>query len=411
MEQPLRFFVSFSSRDLKFVREIMAALQGQNINFWDYSDIIQSIEAGETIDDRLKKEIDNCTHMIAVISENSMHPSVGRFCRFEMEYAQKRNSLNELQLIPVITGSADIQKLKPPYDIFEKAFCQKLDDSPETIVKFTAKICQLLGKIYVPPIIAHPNLPFWKLFRKEIEEMAHSNREHVDIMMILGEFNENYRKAEMERALFLITYFLTTCEYRIHNYKPFYPLIVKAVCETELGMFDDAMKSYENAKSIHPENQDIIGGMGTVYFKTGQYPKAAECFEKIIRENSTEDITNARINLIITKQSMGEQITNDEEDFLFDVNIDPYPDDLKTAILNAQAIQLRLKRDYTALEKRCKTIIDKDLHDTITIRLLQLSYLNRGMIEAARQVIINALKEAENNPRLDKQTLKNFEES
>jgi thioredoxin-like negative regulator of GroEL len=185
---------------------------------------------------------------------------------------------------------------------------------------------------------------------------------------------------------------------------------VKAVCETELGMFNDAMKSYETAKTIHPENQDVIGGIGTVYFKTSQYPKAAECFKEIIRNHPAEDITNARINLIITKQSMGEQITEDEEEFLFKVNIDPYPDDLKTAIFNAQAIQLRLKRDYTALEKLCKTIIEKDLHDTITIRLLQLSYLNRGMSDTAKQVIKKSLMEAESNPKLDKNILMKFEE-
>ena len=82
MKNPTRFFISFSSCDLKYVREIMAALKGQELDFWDYSNIIESIEIAEQIDDRLIKEIEACTHMILVISTNSMNHDIGRFCRF-----------------------------------------------------------------------------------------------------------------------------------------------------------------------------------------------------------------------------------------------------------------------------------------------------------------------------------------
>jgi hypothetical protein len=90
------------------------------------------------------------------------------------------------------------------------------------------------------------------------------------------------------------------------------------------------------------------------------------------------------------------------------VNIDLYPDDLKTAVLNAQAMQLRIKKDYIALEKHCTELISKNLHDTITIRLLQLSYLNRGLTSEAKKVIDNAMEEAGYNLQLDKDMLKKF---
>ncbi|MDO8951716.1 MAG: TIR domain-containing protein [Draconibacterium sp.] len=434
MEKAIRFFVSFSSRDLKYVREIMAAMKGQGIDFWDYSDIAESIEAGNKIDSRLSREIDACTHMIVVISKNSMNAHIGRFCRFELEYALNSNAKSVPYFIPVIVESHDGKKLKvmigktinrlisaaskphqklilkPPYDIFEKNFRLELDESPESVVKFTVKICQTIDKVYIPPIEAHANLPFWKLFRKEVEELVHSNNVHVEIMMILGEFNEYYKKAEMQMALKKISFFIDTCDNRVLEYKPFYPLIVKAVCETELKLLDDAMKSYEKAKSINPKNQDVIGGIGTIYFKTREFRKAADCFEQIIKTNTNEDVTNARINLIITRQNMGVQVTAEEERFLFSVNTDLYPDDLKTAILNAQAVQHRIKKDYKALENLCKAIISKNLHDTITIRLLQISYINRGMREAAKQLIFDAMKEADQNKRLDKDVLKTYDE-
>lgn len=434
MEKTMRFFVSFSSRDLKYVREIMAALKGQGIDFWDYSSIAESIEAGSKIDARLSREIDACTHMIVVISKNSMNTDIGRFCRFELEYALNRGGKPVPYFIPVIVESRDEKNsqgmiaktlnrlispaakphqkliLKPPYDIFIKDFRLELDESPESVVKFTVKICQTIDRVYIPPIEAHANLPFWKLFRKEVEELAHSNNVHVEVMMILGEFNEYYKKAEMQLALKKISFFIDTCDNRVPDYKPFYPFIVKAVCETELKMYDEAMKSYEKAKLIHPKNQDVIGGIGTLYFKTNEFRKAADCFEQIIKTNTNEDVTNARINLIITRQNMGTLITPEEERFLFNVNTDLYPDDLKTAIHNAQAVQYRIKKDYQALEYHCKAIISKDLHDTITIRLLQISYINRGMRQAAKHLITDAMKEAEHNKRLDKGVLKTFDE-
>jgi tetratricopeptide (TPR) repeat protein len=432
MEENIHFFVSFSSRDKKFVREIMAALKGQGLDFWDYSDIVESIEVGERIDKRLSQQIDACTHMIVVLSENSMDRRVGRYCRFELEYAYKRKKNGIPHFIPVLVESNQTSslgfirrtvnrfipiqkkskfplKLKPPYDIFTPDFCSELDETPESIVNFTVKVCKIIGQNYVVPIEAHANLPFWKLFRKEVADMAHSNKVHVDVMMTLGEFNEYYKRVDLQNALLRIDNFITTCAIKVPGYKPFYPRIVKAVCETELGMFDEALKSYETAKIIHPENQDVIGGIGTVYFSSREYRKAADCFEHIIKTNKTEDISNARINLIITKQHMGTFVSTEEDQFLFSVKIDTYPDDLKTAILNSQAVQLKIKKNYQALEKHCKEILSKNLHDTVTIRLLQGSYISRGMNEAARKVISDALKEAEQNVRLDEEILKGFQ--
>jgi tetratricopeptide (TPR) repeat protein len=408
MMEGIRFFVSFSSHDLKYVREIMSALKGQGIDFWNYADLIQGIELGEKIDDRLMSEINDCTHLLVIISRNSMDPQIGRFCRFELQYANSRKSRNEMHFIPVLINLPGNLKLEPPYDVFEVDYCQEVDDTPESIVKFTVKVCKLIGKQYIPPIEAHQNLPFWKLFRKEVEDIAHSNKEHVDLMMILGEFNEYYLKADMQKALFLITYFLQSCAYKVPSYQPFYPVIVKAVCETELGKYDDAMNSYKEAKRIHPYNQDVIGGIGTVFFKTGHYQMAAGCFEEIIRNEKNEDVTNARINLIISKLAMGQAISGEDAVFLFKVDISAYSIDLKTAILNARGICLITDKDYPFLESLCKKIIQDNMHDTITIRLLQISFLNRGLVKEAKEVIRSAIKEAEGNSRLDKDALSSY---
>lgn len=413
MDQGTRFFVSFSSLDLPFVREIMAALDGQKIDdkkidFWDYADIIQSIEAGQEIDARLIAEIDRCTHFIAVISPYSMDLQKGRFCRFETEYALKRSSAGGLRLIPVLIRTDNPIRLVYPYDAFNNVFRQELDSTPESIVRFTIKVCQVLDIPYVPPEEAHPNMPFWKLFREEVRNLAYSNREHVDLIRILGEFNEYYKKNELNRAYFLISFFLQSCAYKAPSYQPFYPRIVKAVCETELGMFREAMATYQEAAGIDPGNQDVIGGMGTVFYKLGQYREAEGCFEKIILDTGQKNIRNARINLILTRLAMGRRLSEEESTFLFMLDLSEYADDLKTNILNGRGVNLLAGGDLILLELLCRKIHDDGLHDTITFRLWQLSFQNRGMIAEAREVILLALQEAETNPRLDKKMLREF---
>ena len=140
-----------------------------------------------------------------------------------------------------VSFSSHDLKSEGSYEEFEKSLSYDFELTPESIVQFTVKVCQVIGKRYVPPIVAHPNLPFRDLFRKEIAEMdimaemndrekrAHSNKNHTEIMIILGEFNEYYKQENKDigRALFLITYFLMSWEYKRVRYNPFYPWIVK----------------------------------------------------------------------------------------------------------------------------------------------------------------------------------------
>ena len=404
------FFVSFSSRDQKYVREIISALKGQGLNVWDTSSVEEGIRLGGNLKDELETKVDQCTHMISVLSNNSLDPEIGKYCVMERSYALTRHNQGRLYIFPVIIGNSHELKLDNTCLNVKETFWYDFILTPECIVNFTVKICTAIGRKYVPMIDAHPNLPFRNAFRKEIAGIDHSVKGYTDLMIILGEFNENYKSGvrDVRRALFCVEYFIKTCEYNALKYKPFYPWIVKAVCETDLKMYDKALESYEVARSIHPGNQDVTGGMGAVYIKTFQYEKAAECFRQIIINNKNEDITNARINLIITKLMIGNSINPAEEEFLFGVKIDDYADDLKTNILNAQAIQLRVKKDYPGLETHCNKIVEKKLHDTNTIRLLQLSYLNRRMYGKAREVVIKAITESDENPNLSKSDLESF---
>ena len=401
-----RFFICFSSRDLRYAREILAAIINQGISAWDYSDIIQGIELGQDITDRLRREIDQSTHLIAILSRNSIDPDIGRFCRYELEYAKGAGfQKNRRIFAAIIDQGLNLQDLVFPYDGFKDTFNSLLTDSPESIVNFTVKICQIIDKQYIPPITAHPHLPFWELFQKEVSDMAHANKDQVDLMMMLGVFNENYKLHNYQEAHFLITHFINSCRYRIKNYTPFYPIIVRAVCETEYGLYSEAIKSYQEAASIQPFNQDVIGGMGSVFFKLQLYNEALECFESILRHHPGEDTRNAHINLIITKLAMDRNLPDEEIEFLFQTDTGAFPDDLKTNVFNARGLVLRIRKSYPELEQLCRSLIRNNLHDTITVILLYLSLYNRGRKTEAIQEIRAAIKESETNPRIDPSVL------
>ncbi|MCK4677385.1 MAG: tetratricopeptide repeat protein [Bacteroidales bacterium] len=371
-------FISFSSRDIPHVREMMAAMDLQGIDFWDYSHDLQKIEVGNDIPKELKKEIDRCDKMVVIISNSSIDPDIGKYCRFEIEYARTKKFDKKNKFIPVILLPIELKNLSFPYDIFTDIL--HLDykpSSPKGIVDFTQKICQRLDKTYIPPVEAHPNLPFWKFFRKEVEHMAHSNAEHISLMRVLGEFLEFFKTNDFEEALFLITYFIQSAKYKLPGYPLFYPQIVKALCETKLEKFDDAMKSFHEAGKVDPNNQDVIGGMGIVYYKLEEYSKAKECFQKIIKL-FPYDHTNARINLLTTKMSLNEPVSDKEKEFLFHVNLEAYPEDLQLAVLKSRSRYLYMSGSFLELNNLCKQILKKEMYDTTTVIFYYISLHELG---------------------------------
>jgi len=386
----------------------MAALAGQGIGFWDYSDLDQSISPGEEIRKRLFQEIDRAMYMVVLISNSSLDPLRGSWCLQEMEHAIASGLDQEGRFIPVLlVPKKDLHYPFPGSHLNEKLHFHFLN-TPESVVEFTILICRKLNKNYLPPVEAHPNLPFWKLFREEVMGLAHSNNYHLELMKTLGEFNEYYKKYAIEKSFDLISYFLITCKIKIPDYQPYYPLLVRAVCETELELLDQALETYCEAERIHPSDQDAIGGKGTVYFKMKLYHEALSCFERIIRDTHVTNKTNARINLIITKLSMEKTLSQEEEKFLFAVNDKDYAMDLKINVGNARSMVLKMHKDYQKLEDHCAGLIKEHLYDTITIKLYCIGLFNHGKKGEAQNLLIKAIDDSNQNQKLDKTELERY---
>lgn len=361
-------------------------MSGQQLPFWDYSREIEGIELGDAIPERLYREIDRCTHFLPVISRHFIDPQIGKWCVLELEYVLKTGFSDTRKIVPVTLDSAWERMTAFPFVNLKDHFCYAFKPAPESIVEFAIKMCQVASQPYLPPIQPHPMLPFWEKFRMEVFDLAHKNRDHVDLMRILGEFNEYYQRGNAQQALTLIRLFIDNARYLVKEYQPFYPLLVRAVCETETESYEEALKSYKEAGMIHPDDQDVTGGMGTIYFKQGKYQEALSCFERILTNPAEDQKVNARINAIITRQAMGKVISESDVKFLSEVEIDKYPKDLAINILNAQAIHLRMIKDYPALEIKCREMIESGNYDQITIRLLELC-LNTAGSDRPRRVL------------------------
>jgi hypothetical protein len=325
----IRFFISFSSRDIPIVREIMAGIASQNINFWDYSDELQQINLTEEIKTRLMVEIDKCDYFVSIVSESSTSEKLGHFTRFEVDYALGKKKMHLAGRVIVIELEG-VNKFhytgpyEPLTDYLHHDFIwnQYKYQSILSYVKLVRSICQVIGIQYFPQISPHPRLPFWEEFRDEVIRFTHSNYSHVNLIGALGEFNEFFKNGEYVNALNAVNYFITSCKYLIPGYDLVFPWIVKAVTQQELNLHTQAALSYQEALKTDKNNPTALGGVGMAHLLTGSYNEAAGYFNDAYKNSTGIQQINERLNFIMAKASAGKRLDTDEKEFVRDLNIE-----------------------------------------------------------------------------------------
>lgn len=327
-------FISFSSKDLRYVRQLMASLNYQGIDFWDYSDQIQEIEIGADIPQYLFDKIDASGYFIALISKTSVDKKKGRFTRLEVDYAIKNKEKPFERIIPVLIHEEAPEKMQGPYSILEKhLYLDAYFQNTKYYEHAISRICEKLQIPYKPIIEAHDRMPFWEKFKQEAFAYAHSNAAHVELMVMLSLFNEKFQQQDWENAYFLISHFINSCNYHLPPESEslinlFYPYIVKAVCEQLLGYTDKAEKSYQQAEAMRGTHHYVYGGLASVYSDTGEWDKAAAYYKKAL-EVCQEDNTDEKINYASILIKAGK----------------PLPESLKAAIQKLDSASLNKDRD------------------------------------------------------------------
>jgi hypothetical protein len=300
-------FISFSSKDVSYVRELMAALHLQGCLFWDYSSQIEAIEAGADIPQTLFEHIDACNFFIILVSNNSIDPQIGRFTTLEAAYAQKIGK----KIIPIT-----LKENRP--SVWPEPFAQLKDirhielevDDDRAFIACIIKLCQAVGKPFDPFAEAHERLPFWRFFREEVRQLEHSNADHVRLTEILGRFNRRFRHSDWSESLFLIAFFMDSCRYLAPDYRPYYPWIVKAVCQRELGLLDEAEASYRRAGEVRPADENVYGGLAGVCFQRGDLKQAIVYARRAVEvcppDRNSDEILNLTIYLLADGKTVPE---------------------------------------------------------------------------------------------------------
>lgn len=393
-------FISFSSRDQKIVRELMADLKHQGISFWDYSELIESIRPGNDIHRRLFDEIDRCDFFLAVISKNSVDESIGRFCIEEVDYARKNGFAGQGRFIPLMLKPDEPESLESPFDVFNDLMqIELLTGNNRSWVEAVQRICLRLDIHYVPPVEAHSQMPFRDEFRKEVKAFAQSNSRHTGLLTLLGEFNRAFREGDYQHALFLISHFIQSCRYTVPDYHILFPFLVKGVCEALLGEPEAALESYREALRSDPDNPDALGGMGNAFFQLEEYQKAEEAFRHII-EKIPEQSRNAGINLIITRLMAGKVLQEADKAHLLELNLEDYPSDLQTSVMKAISMLYLKEGNFEGVNRMVGQMIDEDRDDTVIWIIHYLAHYNAGYLSEAEDILGNAIERARSTPRL-----------
>jgi len=105
---------------------------------------------------------------------------------------------------------------------------------------------------------------------------------------------------------------------------PIYPftLMRQGSVALQQGHFDQALKLFQEAASLQPNNATVYNMIGLCYFNKGQYPEALEAFGKALRLIPT--FSDARNNRGATYLAMG-QYSMAEVDFLAVLADNTYP--------------------------------------------------------------------------------------
>ena len=363
-------FISFSSEDQSFVRELMAGLKLQNLDFWDYSNELEKLRVGSNLQDSLKEKILHCTYFIAVISQNSVDREIGKWTRLELDFALSLGFLeghDGRKIIPIVMKDNRPSKLIGSFEKLQDTIYLEitLKDDYNYHTSLDA-VCKQLNCKYDPLDEAHPRLPFWKFFRDEVYYLSHAASSHIQLMVILGQFNQHFKHENWQQAYFLISYFISTCQYLISDIEIFYPLIVKAVCERHLNKLYAAEKSYLQADKVRPNNENVLGGLGGVYRQMGDLQRAKKMLERALIECPPGMNSDEKINLTIVLIELNEKIPAELISFFLNLNPQEYKQD-SFKILNTQGILYYLQKNFDRSDQIFKELENDGSADTATV--------------------------------------------
>jgi len=286
MDRP-KVFVSFSSKDRTQIRRLLARLDAQPIELWNYAEESQEIPGGNDIPDFLKEQIDRSDYFLPFVT---LHSFASPYTCLEVSHALTRHTLGKPQIIPLVTPECPSSSVWPnPYQHLTSLRFRTVDFQARTsLEEAVVTLCADMRVRYLPLPTMDPRLPFMDRFVAEVREKCarHEERDiaiYSRLMHVLNEFDQAFEEGDFRRALARIAYFVLMCEYEFPEERFYYPWIVKAICEVACGRLRIAAETLENLLDHPSLDENVFGLMGYIYQQEEMYPRALECYREAVR--------------------------------------------------------------------------------------------------------------------------------
>lgn len=292
---PIKTFVSFSSRDNLFVRHLLARLYILGFNPWDYSLEGSELPVGRPIDLSLKEKIQNSTLFVVIISNNTI---ASEHCRNEVARAIGLHAEGRICIVPLLDRTyLDSQRDWPgPFAELKSKnlrYCNINVDKPLEAESALLEICQEVRKRYEPPAEDTSNFPFLTRLYKELvglvpdkEDKGNSIYRHLYCAQI--HFIAAVKRADYAEAFRKIQRIVTTLDDEFSSEQFYYPIIAKGVCQVECGDLLEALKTFRSLENHPLRDDNVSAGIGYVLCRQGKCREAAEIYLDALLSNRSD---------------------------------------------------------------------------------------------------------------------------
>ncbi|MGA1876182.1 MAG: tetratricopeptide repeat protein, partial [bacterium] len=259
-------------------------------------------------------------------------------------------------------------------------------DDPESYEDGIMEICSRLKRPYFPPFKSDSRLPLLDRFTGEIRDLNLSPHQYKGFGKVIEKFTTAFSQGDWLESENLISYFIKYFQYNIPNIQLYYPLVVKGVCELQLGRFVEAKETFSKAAQHPKADANSFGGLGHVYFRQQRYEEALARYEKALSISPGEESWEIRFNILGIKIQLGLDI-DDDMAILEKIEYKKLKPDELIKVMNMKGIAFFKKGDYLSSLKIFESMHREGHYDATSICYHHSCLRSMGKIREAIELL------------------------
>lgn len=244
---------------------LFSALKQQGVHVWDYSGPGEDFELSSPLKASIVKKIDANEYFIAVITPDSIHEKIGYYCRFEVLHALDTAKLRENKILPIVlcdpraqwTEWHDLyQELAPLKRIELESF------NSHNFERHLRDICRWLSVEYLPSTLRSKETFIADAFLKETDGIDLRHADFVILMEVMDTCASSINVGNWATAKEKADLFVKWARHAAPHANFLYPLIIRGICELQLGELQTAKKTFTTATTDECFKNNPLYGLG-----------------------------------------------------------------------------------------------------------------------------------------------------